>query len=39
MAGAHRLIAHLIANPDQRALLEHPEPLVGIAARLARGTA
>lgn len=39
VAGAHRLITHLIANPDQRALLAHPEPLIDVAARLARGTA
>ncbi|PVE95757.1 hypothetical protein [Microbacterium sp. TPD7012] len=34
--GAHRLLAHLIANPEQRALLAHPEPLIDIAAQLAR---
>jgi hypothetical protein len=33
--GAHHL-AHLIAHPEQRALLAHPEPLVDIAAQLAR---
>ncbi|WP_136043850.1 MULTISPECIES: hypothetical protein [unclassified Microbacterium] len=38
VAGAHRLIAHLIANPEQRALLAHPEPLIDVAAQLARGT-
>ena len=36
--GAHRLMAHLIAHPEQRALLTHPEPLIDVAARLARGT-
>lgn len=34
--GAHRLLGHLIANPEQRALLAHPEPLIDIAAQLAR---
>ena len=34
--GAHNLLAHLIANPEQRALLAHPEPLIDIAAQLAR---
>lgn len=34
--GAHRLLAQLIAHPDQRTLLAHPEPLVDLAARLAR---
>ncbi|PRB65111.1 hypothetical protein ACCO44_13275 [Microbacterium maritypicum] len=38
VAGAHRLIAHLIAHPEQRALLAHPEPLIDVAAQLARGT-
>ncbi|MFJ6531462.1 hypothetical protein [Microbacterium sp. NPDC091662] len=38
VTGAHRLIAHLIANPEQRALLTRPEPLIDVAARLARGT-
>lgn len=37
VAGAHRLIAHLIAHPEQRALLEHPERLIDVAAQLARG--
>lgn len=37
VAGAHRLIAHLIAHPEQRALLAHPEPLIDVAAQLARG--
>lgn len=37
--GAHRLLAHLIENPEQRALLAHPEQLVDVAAQLARGTA
>lgn len=36
VTGAHRLLAHLIENPDQRALLAHPEPLIDIAAQLAR---
>lgn len=36
--GAHRLLGHLIANPEQRALLAHPEPLIDIAAQLARET-
>lgn len=34
--GAHRLLAHLIANPDQRALLARPESLVDVAAQMAR---
>ncbi len=34
--GAHRLLAHLVAHPEQRALLAHPEPLVDTAAQLAR---
>lgn len=34
--GAHRLLAHLIENPEQRALLAHPESLIDIAAQLAR---
>lgn len=38
VAGAHRLVAHLIAHPEQRALLAHPEPLIDVAVRLARGT-
>lgn len=38
VAGAHRLLAHLISHPDQRALLAHPEPLIEVAARLARGS-
>ncbi|MFK3679250.1 hypothetical protein ACI2IP_16125 [Microbacterium sp. NPDC090218] len=37
VTGAHRLIAHLIAHPEQRALLAHPEPLIDVAAQLARG--
>ncbi|WP_435744602.1 hypothetical protein [Microbacterium sp. PMB16] len=36
VAGAHRLLAHLIAHPEQRALLAHPEPLIDVAAQLAR---
>jgi hypothetical protein len=39
VTGAHRLLAHLIENPEQRALLVHPERLVDVAAQLARGTA
>jgi len=39
VTGAHRLLAHLIENPEQRALLVHPEQLVDVAAQLARGTA
>lgn len=39
VAGAHRLLAHLIENPEQRALLAYPEQLVDVAAQLARGTA
>ena len=38
VTGAHRLLAHLIENPEQRALLAHPEQLVDVAAQLARGT-
>jgi hypothetical protein len=37
VTGAHRLIAHLIAHPEQRALLAHPEPLIDVAVQLARG--
>lgn len=36
VSGAHRLLAHLIAHPEQRALLAHPEPLIDVAAQLAR---
>ncbi|MFB8190467.1 hypothetical protein ACFC14_14155 [Microbacterium sp. NPDC055988] len=36
--GAQRLIAQLIARPEQRTLLAHPESLVDLAARLARTT-
>ena len=36
VVGAHRLLAYLIANPEQRALLAHPGPLIDIAAQLAR---
>lgn len=36
--GAQRLIAQLIAHPEQRTLLAHPESLVDLAARLARMT-
>lgn len=35
IAGAHRLLAFLIATPEQRALLAHPDQLIDIAARLA----
>jgi hypothetical protein len=38
VAGAHRLLAHLVAHPDQRALLRQPEQLIDVAARLARGS-
>ena len=38
VTGAHRLIAHLIAHPEQRALLAHPAPLIDVAAQLARRT-
>lgn len=38
VTGAHRLLAHLIQNPDQRALLAHPESLIDVAAQLARGS-
>jgi hypothetical protein len=38
VVGAHRLLAHLIANPAQRALLRRPEPLIDIAAQLARSS-
>jgi len=34
--GAHRLLQHLIDNPDQRRLLAKPEALVDVAAALAR---
>lgn len=37
--GAHRLLAHRIENPAQRPLLAHPEPLIDIAAQLARESA
>ena len=39
VAGAHSLLAHLIENPEQRALLAHPEQLIDVAAQLARGAA
>lgn len=38
VTGAHRLIAQLIAHPEQRALLAHPAPLIDVAAQLARRT-
>ncbi|MEV8251195.1 hypothetical protein AB0O87_09750 [Microbacterium sp. NPDC076768] len=38
VAGAHRLIRHLIDHPEQRALLMRPEPLIDVAARLARAS-
>lgn len=34
--GAHRLLQYLIASPDHRALLAHPEALIDLAAKLAR---
>ncbi|MCP1429825.1 hypothetical protein [Microbacterium foliorum] len=34
--GAHRLLRHLIAHPEQRALLARPESLLDVAAKLAR---
>lgn len=37
--GAQRLITELLAHPEQRALLVRPEPLIDLAARLARRTA
>lgn len=37
--GANSLLAYLIGNPDQRALLARPQNLIGLAARLARATA
>lgn len=39
VAGAHSLLAHLIENPEQRPLLAHPEPLIDVAAQLARASA
>lgn len=39
VAGAHSLLAYLIENPEQRALLAHPEQLIDVAAQLARGAA
>lgn len=36
VTGAHRLLTYLIENPHQRGLLAHPEPLIDIAAQLAR---
>ena len=36
--GAHRLLQHLIDHPEQRSLLARPEPLIDVAARLARST-
>lgn len=36
VTGAGRLVDHLIAHPDQRALLHHPERLIDLAATLAR---
>lgn len=35
VTGAHRLIQHLIDNPEQRSLLARPETLIDVAARLA----
>jgi len=37
--GAHRLLQHLIDHPEQRSLLARPEPLIDVAARLARSGA
>lgn len=37
--GAHRLLAHLIANPEQRSLLAHPESLIEVASKLAHRAA
>ncbi|AXL12043.1 hypothetical protein DXT68_07755 [Microbacterium foliorum] len=37
--GAHRLLRHLIAHPEQRALLARPESLLEVAAKLARSAA
>ncbi|KNY07115.1 hypothetical protein [Microbacterium sp. GCS4] len=34
--GAHRLLDHLVASPEQRVLLAHPESLVSVSATLAR---
>ena len=34
--GAHRLLEHLIAHSEQRALLARPESLLDVAAKLAR---
>ncbi|WP_217183803.1 hypothetical protein [Streptomyces sp. AC495_CC817] len=39
VTGAHLLLAHLLAHPEQRALLVHPERLIEIAATLARSGA
>jgi hypothetical protein len=39
VSGAHSLLAHLIENPVQRALLAHPESLIDVAAQLARAAA
>lgn len=39
VTGAHNLLTHLIENPEQRALLAHPEQLIDVAAQLARGAA
>lgn len=36
VTGAHRLLEHLIAHPEQRALLGRPESLIDVAAKLAR---
>ncbi|MDQ0645691.1 hypothetical protein [Microbacterium murale] len=34
--GAHRLLHYLIASPEHRTLLAHPESLIDVAAKLAR---
>lgn len=39
VAGAHRLLAFLIAEPEHRALLAHPDQLIDIAARPAHQAA
>ena len=36
VSGAHRLLDHLVRMPEQRALLEQPEALIDVAAKLAR---
>jgi len=36
VTGAHRMLEYLIASPEHRALLAHPESLIDVAAKLAR---